>query len=181
MRSVPEALSAAIESGAAQLCHAWIVKRRDGTRLGFTDHDRPLTVEGVVCSAASGWTAGAAEGRLGPAPGTASAAGVLDDAAVTAEDLDAEVEKLRVLRPIVLLAGHQQQILLRGDLDLVAAEAGDGQRDAVAIVGDSLQVERRIIFSSAARVRLDHVEKTIEADGRAAVGGQVETHVQILQ
>ena len=88
MRNIPSELAAAIEGGAALLCHVWIVERRDGVRLGFTDHDRALTVEGVVCSAASGWTGGAAEGRLGLEPGTASAAGVLDDAAVTAADLD---------------------------------------------------------------------------------------------
>jgi hypothetical protein len=89
MRHIPSELADRIESGAAMLCHAWIVERRDGVRLGFTDHDRPLSVEGVTCSAASGWTAGAAEGALGLQPGTASAAGVLDDAAVTDADVEA--------------------------------------------------------------------------------------------
>lgn len=102
MRVVPEALAARIESGAATLCHVWLVRRADGGRLGFTDHDRDLTVEGVVCTAASGWTAGAAEAALGPAPGDAVAAGVLDDARLSAADVAAglydaaEVELWRV-------------------------------------------------------------------------------------
>ena len=58
MREIPEELAARIESGAATLCHAWIVERADGARLGFTDHDRDLTIDGVVCRAASGWIAG---------------------------------------------------------------------------------------------------------------------------
>ncbi|MBN8552272.1 MAG: DUF2163 domain-containing protein [Caulobacterales bacterium] len=78
MRDVPEALAARIESGAAQLCHAWIVTLDDDTRLGFTDHDQPLIVAGVTCRAACGWTAGAAHQELGLDAGLSSAQGVLD-------------------------------------------------------------------------------------------------------
>lgn len=89
MRQIPEELVARIESGAATLCHAWLVRRADGARLGFTDHDRELEVDGVVCAASSGWTLGAAESALGPAPGGASAAGVLDGEALSAADIEA--------------------------------------------------------------------------------------------
>ena len=89
MRVIPEAMAAAIEGGAASLCHAWIVERADGTRIGFTDHDRPLTVDEVVCLAASGWTAGAAEAELGFAPGTASTSSVLDGDMVAEADIAA--------------------------------------------------------------------------------------------
>lgn len=75
MRDVPEDLAARIESGAARLCHAWIVTRADGGRLGFTDHDRPLTVDGVVCSPSEGWGVGAGEAETGGAAGTATAEG----------------------------------------------------------------------------------------------------------
>ncbi len=69
MRDIPIELAARIESGAATLCHAWVVTRADGGRLGFTDHDRDLVVDGVVCRAASGWTKGAAEVATGLAAG----------------------------------------------------------------------------------------------------------------
>lgn len=78
-----------IESGAAMLCHAWVLTRADGVRLGFTDHDRDLEVEGVVCRAASGWTAGASESAVGLGAGAASVAGGLDDAAICDADVDA--------------------------------------------------------------------------------------------
>lgn len=90
MRDVPPALAARIESGAAMLCHVWLLTRRDGERLGFTDHDRPLNHEGLACSAASGWTGGVAETGLGVSgAGSAVAAGALDDEALTEADIAA--------------------------------------------------------------------------------------------
>lgn len=88
MRDMPEEMAARIESGAATLCHAWVLRRTDGVETGFTDHDRDLTFEGVTCRAASGWTAGAADSAVGLAAGSAAIAGALDDAAIT----DAGVE-----------------------------------------------------------------------------------------
>jgi len=89
MRTIPEEMTARIESGAARLCHAWVLRRADGVELGFTDHDRDLVVEGVVCGAASGWTAGAADSAVGLGAGSAAVAGGLDDAAITEADVGA--------------------------------------------------------------------------------------------
>ena len=88
MRIIPTELATRIESGAATLCHAWVLRRADGVELGFTDHDRDLTVEGVICRAASGWTAGAADSAVGFSAGSAAIAGALDDAAITDADVD---------------------------------------------------------------------------------------------
>ena len=89
MRAVPSDLADRLGGGAASLCHAWILTRSDGAVLGFTDHDRDLVVEGVVCKAASGWTAGAAETTAGFSPGQAAAVGGFDDAALAEADLAA--------------------------------------------------------------------------------------------
>lgn len=89
MRDIPEEMAARIESGAATLCHAWRLTRADGAVMGFTDHDRDLTVDGVVCRASSGWTAGAGEASVGLAAGAFAAGGVLDDEAVRDEDAEA--------------------------------------------------------------------------------------------
>lgn len=88
MRQIPEELAARIESGAATLCHAWVLMRTDGVVAGFTDHDRDLEVEGFDCRALSGWTGGAAGSGVGLAPGTAVIAGVLDDNAITEADIE---------------------------------------------------------------------------------------------
>ncbi len=89
MRVIPPALLTAVEAEAATLCTAWILQRADGVRLGFTDHDRPLVVDGVACEAASGWTLGAADGELGFTPGQASASGALSSDALTGADIAA--------------------------------------------------------------------------------------------
>lgn len=88
MRTLSSELVARIESGAARLCHAWVLRRVDGTELGFTDHDRDLIVDGVSCRAASGWTAGAADSAVGFSAGSAAVAGGLDDAAITEADVE---------------------------------------------------------------------------------------------
>ncbi len=79
MRDIPEEMAARIESGAATLCHVWIVEQADGERLGFTDHDRDLSVDGVICRAASGWSQGASEAAVGLSAGSLAVGGVLDD------------------------------------------------------------------------------------------------------
>lgn len=89
MRDIPGEMADRIESGAATLCHVWLLERPDGARMGFTDHDRDLTVDGVTCRAGSGWTAGAADSATGLAAGSATAGGALDDAAITAADIEA--------------------------------------------------------------------------------------------
>jgi hypothetical protein len=81
MRALPEGLD------MARLAWAWIVVRTDGARLGFTDHDRDLVVDGVTCKAGGGWSPGAADSAVGYAPGQASALGVLDDAGIGEADL----------------------------------------------------------------------------------------------
>lgn len=91
MRHIPSEMADRIAGGAAKLCHAWLVTRVDGARLGFTDHDLPLVVGGVQCSAESGWTVGAHEAALGLQPGSAAMAGTLDGAALMESELDAGV------------------------------------------------------------------------------------------
>lgn len=83
MRALPEGLD------VGRLCQAWIVTRVDGVKLGFTDHDRDLVVDGVMCRAGGGWSPGATETAAGYAPGQGAALGVLDDDGVTEADLAA--------------------------------------------------------------------------------------------
>lgn len=85
MREVPAALADRIEGGAASLCHAWIVTLADGARLGFTDHDGSLEVDGTVCRPGAGWTCGAADAAVGLEPGAMAAGAVLDAPDLTAE------------------------------------------------------------------------------------------------
>ncbi|MBB4633659.1 DUF2163 domain-containing protein [Sphingosinicella soli] len=54
MRDIPEALAAALEQETTSLAFCWRIERADGAALGFTSHDRALTVDGMICSPVPG-------------------------------------------------------------------------------------------------------------------------------
>ncbi|MDB5648167.1 DUF2163 domain-containing protein [Methylobacterium sp.] len=77
MRVLPPDLAAHLAGGATTLCHAWALTRRDGARLGFTDHDRDLSFGGLTHAARSGLEAAEASAELGFAVGGGEVAGAL--------------------------------------------------------------------------------------------------------
>lgn len=87
MRAIPEGLAARIATGVTTLAHVWRITRRDDTQLAFTDHDRPLSFDDLVCEPTTGLRAGAIEKSLGLNVDTASIAGALSSDAITEHDL----------------------------------------------------------------------------------------------
>jgi uncharacterized phage protein (TIGR02218 family) len=87
MRTVPEALNARLATGVTTLAHVWRIVRRDGAAFAFTDHDRPLAFDALVCEPAAGLAAGALEKGLGLGVDTASIAGALSSETLTENDL----------------------------------------------------------------------------------------------
>lgn len=70
-------------------CRAWVLTRRDGVVLGFTDHDRALIVEGVRCSPTTGMEGGALSQTTGLSVDNAVVSGALSGAGLASEDLRA--------------------------------------------------------------------------------------------
>ncbi|MFZ2100168.1 MAG: DUF2163 domain-containing protein [Oricola sp.] len=89
MTALPEALRDHLAGDLTTICYSWIVRRRDGVVLGFTDHDRALDVAGVTCEPATGFVAGAIESGLGFAGDTAEVAGALSSDAISDADIEA--------------------------------------------------------------------------------------------
>lgn len=54
MRNVPPSLAAALAREATTLARCWKITRRDGLTLGFTDHDRDLTIGAQTYAALTG-------------------------------------------------------------------------------------------------------------------------------
>jgi uncharacterized phage protein (TIGR02218 family) len=89
VRSIPPALQAKLDSGVTTLARCWIIIRRDGIVMGFTDHDADLTVAGTVCHAGTGLSASEATARLGLQVDGAEIAGALADESLAESDLAA--------------------------------------------------------------------------------------------
>ena len=78
-----------LAGGVTTVCRAWILGRRDGVVMGFTDHDGAVEVDGVRCAAATGFDAGAVERGTGLAVATSEVVGALSADAITAADVRA--------------------------------------------------------------------------------------------
>jgi uncharacterized phage protein (TIGR02218 family) len=102
MRDISQQLLASIASGATTFCSCWRLTRRDGVVLGFTDHDRDISFEGIVFAARSGLESSAFESSTGLSVGGAEVSGALSAQTLSEADLSnglfdgARVEVFRV-------------------------------------------------------------------------------------
>jgi uncharacterized phage protein (TIGR02218 family) len=87
MRAIPAGLAAHLDGDATTLCNAWRVTRRDGTVLGFTDHDHDITFDGVSFRAASGFEASEAEDGNGLSAQAGEVSGGFSGEAIAEADL----------------------------------------------------------------------------------------------
>ena len=87
MKTLSPGLAAHLASGATTLAYCWRVTRRDGTVLGFTEHDRDIAYAGTTFAAASGFTATQIAQGLGLSVDNMEAQGALSAAAITETDL----------------------------------------------------------------------------------------------
>ena len=71
-----------LATGSTTVCHAWAVIRRDGLRLGFTDHDQSFSFDGIEFRADTGMTARALQQSTGLSVDNTEAMGMLSDAAI---------------------------------------------------------------------------------------------------
>ena len=68
MLSLSPSMQAKLDQRATTFCHCWRIARSDATVLGFTDHDRDLTFNGVTFRANTGLSASQLESSVGFAP-----------------------------------------------------------------------------------------------------------------
>ena len=102
MKTLSPAFAVHLASGATTLCWCWRLTRRDGTKLGFTDHDRPLTFDATTFEAASGFTASEIKDTIGLSVDNLEVTSAITSDALAEPDLasglydDAAVEIFRV-------------------------------------------------------------------------------------
>jgi uncharacterized phage protein (TIGR02218 family) len=114
MNPLPPALEAHIQRDVTTLAFCWTVKRRDGLVLGFTDHDAPLTLDGVIHDPQTGFNASAAESALGLQTQTMDLDGALSSQRISADDLMAgKYDRATVETWLVNWSDPQARTLLR--------------------------------------------------------------------
>lgn len=87
MKTLDPGLAEHVAGGVTTLCRCWRLERKDGTVMGFTDHDADLAFDGLTYAAASGFTATSIEDQLGLAVSNLDAEGALLSDALTEDDL----------------------------------------------------------------------------------------------
>lgn len=116
-----------LATGQTTLCYCWIVYRKDGVTLGFTDHDQNLVVDGVTCYSTTGIMTTRFEQSLGLQEDDLEVEGVVDDDRITEDDLrarrydDADV----ALYVVNWSDPTQYEIMTTGNLGEIT-EADDG-------------------------------------------------------
>jgi uncharacterized phage protein (TIGR02218 family) len=89
MRQLNEAFAARLAASATTLCACWRLIRRDSAVFGATDHDRPISFDGVDYLPTHGLAGSTLESSNGLAPGRTTAEGALDAEFITEADLAA--------------------------------------------------------------------------------------------
>ena len=171
MKTLPPGLQDHLSSGATTLCWCWKLARRDGAVQGFTDHDAPLTFDGVAYAAVTGFTAGEVQSTLGLAVDNLTVTGALSSATINEADLaaglydDAAIEIWRVN-----WAAPDQRVLMRkGNL-------GQVQRGKTGFSAEMRGLAHRLnqsvgrVFSYACDADLGDARCTVALAGFTAAG-----------
>lgn len=87
MRTLASAFAENLAVDATTTCHCWRVTRRDGSVLGFTEHDHDLAFGDTVFMAASGFSASEAQAATGLSAGGDEVTGGFSHSAIREEDL----------------------------------------------------------------------------------------------
>lgn len=88
MKHLEEEISNHLQGEVTTLCRCWVISKTDGTRIGFTDHDQDLEIEGVICERDAGAETSQVEERLGLNVNATEVSGALQSDFIKPEDID---------------------------------------------------------------------------------------------
>jgi uncharacterized phage protein (TIGR02218 family) len=171
MKTLPPALQSHLNTGTTTLAWCWRLTRADGTRLGFTDHDRDLAFDGTVFEAATGFTATEIKDALGLSVDNLEVSSALKSESLDEDDLaaglydDAAVEIWRVN-----WADTGQRVLMR------SGSLGEVRRSGAAFTAEVrglahyLQQPKGRLFQSGCDADLGDARCGIDLDDPAFRG-----------
>ena len=183
MRIIPSALQDKLDSGATTLCRCFILTRRDGVIQGFTDHDRDVLLNDVICRADTGFSGSEAVARLGLSVDGIEVSGALSDDSLNEDALAAgRYDAAQVDMYVVDWSEPSLHVLMsRGHI-------GEVRREGVAFaaelrgIADALNSETGRLYASTcaadlgdARCGIDLADPLYRGEGAVAVLNGVST------
>jgi uncharacterized phage protein (TIGR02218 family) len=172
MQSLPTALAEHLAGEVTTLATCWSVTRKDGISLYFTDHDRDITVDSNIYTAASGMNATAVSSQAGLAVDNLDFDGMLSDDAITESDLlagrydHAEISIFMVnyadpaMGKLPLKTGWIGEVTLRGG-QFIAEMRGLTSR-LQQVIGD--------VYTSTCRAQLGDAHCTVDLTSYTVTG-----------
>lgn len=127
MADFNEDLATHLGGGLTTVCHAWVIKRKDGSVFAFTDHDLPLSFAGQNFRADTGLSALALSQSTGLSVDNSEALGALSDVSLREDEIEqGRFDGAEVLGWLVNWADTAQHWLnFRGHLgELTRADGG---------------------------------------------------------
>ena len=89
MRNLSAAMQSHLDCEVTTLCRCWLLTRKDGAVMGFTDHDGDIVLNGVNCRSVSAMEASAIEDNLGLKVDSQEVSGALQSSAISDMDIAA--------------------------------------------------------------------------------------------
>ncbi|TNB47021.1 DUF2163 domain-containing protein [Martelella lutilitoris] len=126
MRTLDAALAAHLGQDATTVCHCWRMTLKNGSVLGFTEHDRDLVFAGTPFQAASGFLSSGFESEEGLVASTNEVVGGFSSEAISQEALargDYDGAKVEVFL-VNWQAPEQHQLLQVLEVGEVSREGG---------------------------------------------------------
>lgn len=89
MKALEQEIHKHLGSEVTTICRCWIIERSDGSKIGFTDHDQDIFLEGVSCERDAGAEPSGVEERIGLNINSAEVSGALQSEYIKADDIHA--------------------------------------------------------------------------------------------
>lgn len=115
MKNLSLAMQIHLDGECQTLAHCWKLTRRDSTVMGFTSHDRDLTIEGVTYVAATGFTPTSIDSQASLAVDNLDVEGMLAAGSLTEADILAGLYDFAEIEAFAInyADGSMGKILLR--------------------------------------------------------------------
>ena len=168
-----------LAAGVTTVCRCWDVARGDGAVLGFTDHDRDLSFDGVVYRAGTGLTARAFAQGTGLAVDNSEAMGALSDAAVSEADIEAgRFDGARLHAWVVNWADVSQRALrFRGSFGEITRRGGAFEVELRGLT-EALNQPQGRVFQAGCEAVLGDARCGLDLD---APGFSIEAEVESVE